>query len=532
MSKTPDNKQGLPNTIWLYILGLLSIIVIRILLETFSDRETSEVTFAVPANIFLHYIPWFLVIFAGLTLTISSITKLKLKKVFEFIVRFSPIILIPPVIDLIVSSGRGLNMMYVIPQSWKDFFYSLITLGGENWTEGATIGIRIEVVIVVIGIFIFAMVFSRNWWRSLLSALASYFVIMIAGMAPFLFNQLAKLFDLQQQNTLSSIWGNMDETTFAIEIGSAFFLILFLLVFLIAIKQHRGKIALLLKNIRPERAMIYVIFAFLGLAISYSQFGSEKFSIFDVFFLACLAISIFFAWSQAALANDIVDIKIDQISNPERGLITEDFTKRQYILLTVIFTFISLIAAAYVNFSVFILVLAYMTLTFLYSLKPFHWRNRAPLSNFIIGCATLLCVLSGYSFFSPEQNFNQFPIGIVIVMLLLVTVISVMKDLKDTKADLANKIHTIPNFVEKKLGFVNAQRVTGLIVAVSFCLTPIILKNHLQSPTLTITVAFIFAITLYVLITSKKIPDKYYFITANGFMLFLIISIIVGNIHF
>ncbi len=123
------------------------------------------------------------------------------------------IIILPPVIDLIITSGEGLYMTYyvdnvkpnVLVSFWKEFF----TFFGFYKGYGATPGIKIEIGIVLIfGFFFSYSIKSKNILFSLLYIFSVYFFIVVLGFFPYLLIKFFLLFGsiMKYDHRILGIW--------------------------------------------------------------------------------------------------------------------------------------------------------------------------------------------------------------------------------------------------------------------------------------------------------------------------------------
>ncbi len=496
-----------PKNIWPYALLLPGIIILRNILEGFSDTDLYRTpkTLEIAPEIFLHFLPWYLLVFLVIIIALHLITKHPIGAVFKFITLGSLIILLPPVIDLAVSGGRGLDIAYCQPNSWAELGSALLTMCGPNHQTGVTIGIMTELLVIMTGCFTYVILVAKNIIKAILASILVYLIIMIAGVAPILLVKLS--------NGLSL--ANFPLTS--ISVGGFFYLLLVLAVVIFLRLYQPDTFKQVFKNARLNRGLIYIVFLGLGIAISLAYYGALIDWSLDIIFTMILAVcSILGAWGQAALVNDVMDRKIDQVSNPHRGLITGQLIPADYWWGAAILIIISLGAAGYVSHTFFMLLLAFIILTFLYSCPPLRLRQLAGISNFVIALAALICLLAGFAVFSPEQSFQSFPPALVFMTLVLVTIVSIVKDLKDIAGDTANRVNTIPSLLSRRFSPAITHRLVGILVAISFLTVPFILYQYFSWILFIFTALFAFFI--YWLIGEIKAQDKYYLLTIYCFI--------------
>ena len=86
-------------------------------------------------------------------LLVKLITKENVRKIAQVILSCYAIIILPPILDLILSGGKGYYMTYLFPGIHNDLLQRLVTFGGNFSGEGITPGMRIEGLIIFIASF-------------------------------------------------------------------------------------------------------------------------------------------------------------------------------------------------------------------------------------------------------------------------------------------------------------------------------------------------------------------------------------------
>lgn len=493
--------------IWPYALLMPSIVILRSILEGFSDVDTYRApkTIETATEIFSHFLPWYFFIFLCITITLHLITKKPIGSVFKFISLGSLIILLPPIIDLVVSAGRGLDMAYCQPTSWKELGLALLTMCGPNHLTGVTFGIMTELLLILAGCVTYVILATKKLFLAIISSILVYLIIMFVGIAPALLTNLS----------LSLHFARFPISP--ISIGAFFFLLLIMSLITFLNRYQSATFKLILKNARLQRGLIYLVFLGLGIALGLTYYGETiDWSLATIIYLILSIIAILGAWGQAALVNDIMDQKIDKISNPQRSLITGRLIPADYWRGAVIMTVISLGAARYVNYTFLILILAYIIVTFFYSCPPLRLRQIVGISNFIIGLAALICFLAGFAIFAPQQSFLDFPLTLIFITVILVTAVSIVKDLKDIEGDAANQIQTIPSLLKRRFPVATVYRLIGILIAASFLVVPLVFYQY--SNILMFVFTGLFAFLIYWQIGEIRAKDKYCLMTIYLFI--------------
>ena len=83
----------------------------------------------------------------------------------QLIVASFLVIFVAPIIDWIVSGGKGLKMTYFFDAP-KEMFFSFFSLFFKNFSEGVTLGLKIEGILILL--FLSSLVYftsknGKNW---------------------------------------------------------------------------------------------------------------------------------------------------------------------------------------------------------------------------------------------------------------------------------------------------------------------------------------------------------------------------------
>lgn len=180
-----------------YDLGLirygylfLAILCIRLCLEFFANQKLFTLHDA------LHIALWFVFIVLAFVIQLHVFSKVDLKKVLKLSIPCFSIALTAPIIDLIISQGKFSKMNYLSIQSFSDFIFSYFTIGGANLTRGATIGIRIEIIILLIASFNYIYIKRKSLIIAFIGTLTIYTVLFLSGTVPMLIHWGTYYFNL------------------------------------------------------------------------------------------------------------------------------------------------------------------------------------------------------------------------------------------------------------------------------------------------------------------------------------------------
>lgn len=173
-----------------YLLLFLAILGIRLCLEFFANHRLFRLEDV------LHIGLWFVFIVEAFMLQLHLFSKVRIESIVKLVVCCFSIALTAPIIDLIVSQGTFSRMNYLSINTPTDLIWSYLTIGGASLSRGATIGIRIEIVLLVIASFNYVYLKTGNIFRSLLGTLSIYTVLFFSGIVPFLIGKLNGLLQL------------------------------------------------------------------------------------------------------------------------------------------------------------------------------------------------------------------------------------------------------------------------------------------------------------------------------------------------
>ena len=173
-----------------YVFLFLAILCIRLCLEFFANQKLFTLHDAI------HIALWFVFIVLAFVIQLHIFSKVDLRKVLKLSIPCFSIALTAPIIDLINSHGKFSKMNYLSIQSFSDFIFSYFTIGGANLTRGATIGIRIEIIILLIASFNYIYVKRKSLIIAFIGMLTIYTVLFLSGTVPMIIHWSTHYFNL------------------------------------------------------------------------------------------------------------------------------------------------------------------------------------------------------------------------------------------------------------------------------------------------------------------------------------------------
>ena len=530
IEKVLEKIKNQEMTISQWIIGFIGILFVRFIIEGLSSPTTSGIISS-DATTIIHYGLFFTATALGLICIVGYFSK-DYAGASKLVLFGLPIIWLAPIIDIILSAGVGYKMTYLF-DTHQTILFDFLTFFGSQITRGATIGIRIEIAIILCAIGWYIWHTRKSILQSIGGVLASYILIFILATIPGLLytfshlqngpETLVTVLDYLQKTVLDSNIAHNTlhdgeiftssirffELGFNKLLSQILFIISFIFVSILFWKINPKKFLSVVKNARPERTMFYILLLLSGAGMALiNGYGSLE-SWVDIMSLIILILSWCGVWLYAVHQNDIVDIKIDTISNPQRPLVKGDLSTDEMREIGYIFLAISLLGSWTVGFYPFFMSSVYIATSYIYSIPPLRLRRVPVLSSFLISVACLSTILAGFFFISIDKRLGLFPGLLALGILVVFTLITNIRDLKDIDGDSKDGVRTLATIFGK-----NAPQAIGLCFAVAILLIPIFLSFYIVFITAIPT-----AIIGYKIIVKKPFIEKKVFILGFIFLL-------------
>ena len=204
-----------------YLLLFLAILSLRLCLEFYANQRLFK------AGDVIHIGLWFVFIVQAFMVQLHLFSKVKVEQIVKLVVCCFSIALTAPMIDLLVSQGKFARMNYLSVNSFSDIAWSYMTIGGASLTRGATLGIRIEIVLLVIASFNYVYIKTGSIWRAMAGAYSIYTVLFLSGAIPYFLGKINATFNLT--------YGPNDQSS------SSLLFTLDILLFLFLVYRHNRK---------------------------------------------------------------------------------------------------------------------------------------------------------------------------------------------------------------------------------------------------------------------------------------------------
>ena len=514
---------------WLGVFG--AIVFLRNFLENFSgqrfDHQLNDFF-----TYFIHYPLAYLALLLSLIVGLYLITKEKITKILKFGLLGFAIIWLAPIIDLVITGGRGWAISYNF-SGWQSFVYDFLTLGGAWRNPGVTPGVRMEVIAIIIGLALYAYIKTAKVGRAIIAGLGAYLIIFFYYCLPLIIVTVANWFrgsfinidrgammdfftkDVlnsglffgrtlgfgSQMKILPEALAKNFETIFNLQISAVYSIIIVALGIAI-FKFYKPKAFWpVIGNIRPMRLGHYLVMAVLGVYLGYLYQGKWIIqSNYDYLMLILIFVAVAFAWIGAVFANDLADERIDSVTNSKRPLASGIISgKEARIIIWASFS-VALASALIVGYYALVFMLAVIVISCVYSLPPLRLKRFPLLNTLLIALVSLVVSMTTFYLAAGTEDLNQYPIKIAVILLVCITLAFGVKDIKDLAGDKREGIKTLPVIFGEKDG----KKVLGLMTLVAFLLIPILFRDFRV-----LILSIIFGAVIYSFINSKKINEKY-----------------------
>lgn len=473
-----------------WIVSFLSIIVARILVEGWIDKFRDRSSYFILYE-FAHNFLFFLIAYILFLAIIKKLVKTSFSSISNALLWGYLIILTPPIIDHVISRGKGFWSFYKF-DGITGLIQRFFTLFGDKPEIGITYGVRFEVVAVVFLIFIYSFIKLKKISKSLAVSILSYLVLFVLGTFPSYVVILTKGFskgflnvgeiDIAQMFLVPfNIFSKdiLDVTnSFNLKMSIIYSIILPVITLIGLFVYQKKKLISFLKNIRLPQVIYHagLVSCGLGLGIilnSDIQKAIFYFNFFNVLGFLVLIESVIMAWLASVIINDFIDIKIDRKTNAFRPLICSSITEKEYFGIGIILFLFSLFFSAIISVKIMLFLIAYQAVAWLYSSWPMRLKRFAFISTFVSGIASLLIFFSGYILASGGKSIAEIPVSIITLLIIGYALSLPIKDFKDIEGDKEDGIFNIPVIFGEYWGKI----IVGSGIFLSFLLSVILLRE-------------------------------------------------------
>jgi 4-hydroxybenzoate polyprenyltransferase len=483
IEKIRQYLQSVPFTFESWLASVLGIVLLRTFFEQYSSLQTGRFAL-IDLPTIIHYSIFYITAVFTIMIVVFLFSNEEKKVVFSVVTLGLPIILLPPMIDLLTAGvgGRYISYLFV---SGQELLIRFFTFWGGHINNGITLGIQIEIFLGMIFCFTFVYCSKKNIWRAVGAGIAFYVVIFIFVSIP----SILALIGPEGNNTSNTVvqqifssrvvlnnlhpsFGASELALFDLgfnKIMTGIFTIIATLVtaafFFLSTKE---KFIAVIKNSRPERIFFFFLLFILGTALANKTVWFANWIDIMNYFLMFGAFK--FAWIFSVCQNDIHDERIDSISNPNRPLISGVLSRENLMLVSKISLFFSFLYAYSANRYALFFVTIYTLVYFLYSNPPFRLKRFVIINSFLVGLACLSVIMAGFFAISADKSILAFPPTLVLALIIIFTVVTNIRDIKDIDGDRADGIKTLPVLLGLKK--------SKMLIAGTICFFFLLIPNY------------------------------------------------------
>jgi len=472
-----------------FLGAFLSVVVLRVMFEGFSSPSENG-AFPVDPTTVVHYLAYFLALYFAfsLVLGVGSGDYTSAPKIALWGTTF---LLLPPVLDFILSGGEGAPLFYLItiPSELFTIYATFFDFLGD---AGATLGVRITLFATILIGALYVYLKTHNILRVFIAGFLIYTIVFVFGSFPSVLYALTfpTVLDggpfvfLQNIFTHSSLIHNALPATLvplssliAVETGfnalmtACFSLVATVFGVITLGAMNRRVLTAHLQNLRPLRVVHALFLVGGGVLVGYTLSETTLSHFADLLSLLCLVGAWIAACYFAVCINDLEDEAIDAVSNTERPLVTGRLTRNEMQNAAgITFFFMLLLGSAAGYYSLFFL-LAFTGAYYAYSASPLRLKGVPVVAPFLISIAALSAIGAGFFFSYPFKESGAFPSEWIFGIVVFYTLLSNFKDLKDIEGDEKAGIMTLAVLLSKKFGKQAAHHMLGALLALAFLST-------------------------------------------------------------
>lgn len=482
---------------------LTFIIIIRTFLEMLLEKPHSfrfSPDFYMNIIGYIHIYIFWLSVFLTVAILAKLFLKLRVVEALKLILVFSPLILIPPLIDPVLTGGEGGHIFYSFEMN--TFLYNYLNCFNPFAEIGTvTRGVRIEVLAAFAGSFYVSFyIFRAGLLRSILFAFSIYTTVFFYGYLPAIYKISGIDF---YKLSGEAVTGVTRSHKFFFMYLAPSVLIMTAITGLLYKENNVSLRSSVFSFLYPSRLLFYILLLGLGFIFISHQSGLYPgiLNHEDLMRFISAAISITLLFVYAKILNDIYDIEIDKISNRERPIAkgtvpieSAEQTKNVLLLPSLIFALAS--EVSFIFYWLFIWAAAYV-----YSATPFRLRRYYPAGHLILSAIGVSLFLAGGALSRSYEVYSAIhQKEIMLYVFLAFFFLSNIKDFKDVEGDKAGGVVNILNYIM-------FPRTLGVIFISGFTLSLYLVINILDiSGISTIAGTLIFlAVSIFFIFRSKNI---------------------------
>jgi 4-hydroxybenzoate polyprenyltransferase len=480
-----NRVERAPLTLGSFIVAFLALIIARLTVENtlglFSEHSFFFFFFE-----FTHTLLFFLCSFILLIPVVRFAGGSDLKKAVNILLFGFLIILTPPILDTLII-GQGRFWSFYEFDGLFGLFQRFFTLFGDTPDIGITYGVRIEVVLVTMGVALYAFLKTKSLKITSLAALLTYTVLFILGTFPawvtllvlspvkglltITSNDVAALF-LSPEHVLGRDLDNF-RSVLNLKMSLIYALLISILSIIFLFRHFPRYFWALMRNARFPQLVYHGGLLFLGILLALF-FSVDHFTLtlFSSLSIGVLLLAVECAWLTSVIINDLHDTAIDQMTNPSRPLIQQTIPQELYPLFGILFFIASLVFSGIVSFSALLILIAYQALALLYSAPPLRLKQYPLFATLFASAAGMLVLITGFVSIAPSHSIESLPLPLLVYLFLAYFLVLPIKDFKDIAGDEKDHVLTLPVL----LGELLAKQVIGSLLFLLYMGSPFLLN--------------------------------------------------------
>lgn len=181
--------------------AFIAAVALRTGLERFSDNSV------IPVIRFVHYAAFYASIACWLVVVLRATAGEKILRAAKIVLPGFIVLLTAPTLDLFLSGGKGYNISYLWPGK-HDLLTSFFTFAGPFDEYGVSIGMQIEIGLVLVGLFALTVARTGSLPKAVLTAVLTYAVIFAHGALPFAMQWFFGALEIEYSysDTIAALW--------------------------------------------------------------------------------------------------------------------------------------------------------------------------------------------------------------------------------------------------------------------------------------------------------------------------------------
>ncbi|MFH1864629.1 MAG: UbiA family prenyltransferase [Candidatus Eisenbacteria bacterium] len=437
---------------WGYVAAtFLAMVLARNLLEGAlgPDGAVGFVYFTSPSSLMVldHFALFYTSLFLSFALILSALARERVGAVMRVMTPAWALLLLPPVLDYLLTSGEGMKITYVLdlrPVVLR-FFDPRASF------ESISPGQRVEILGACLLAATYVRLKTRSWAKAAVGLLAIYAALALHGVLPSLFARGSLAFT-RAAASAEFAYFSVFKAGGIVADESRKLALLFLLTSSVlgwfAYRRHApAKAMALWRSIRPLRALHYLGLVSFGIALGwvlFSRYGVEFAGPGDVLGMLATCLATLCAFQASVAINDLFDEEGDRVAGERRPLVEGTLTRRDLTGQALVFSAAALLYALNVKYPTFLFMVLALIVSFVYSAPPLRLKRFPLVSSLTLGLVSLAACLVGFSVYAEERALALFPSPLAWVIVLSFGLGFAAKDIKDIDGDEATGVWTLP----------------------------------------------------------------------------------------